>query len=148
MAIERGVDDIDIADLGIEDNSKEILVDVEPRIDEMFEEFDDDDNEILEDGTMLVGMPPPPMMDMGQDFYANLAEVIDSGDLGSIYSDCMSDYQDDRSSRKEWEDQYREGLEFLGIKFEERYDPFEGASGTIHPLLAESFTRFKAHAEQ
>ena len=146
MAIERGVDDIDIADLGIEDNSKEILVDVEPRIDEMFEEFDDDDNEILEDGTMLVGMPPPPMMDMGQDFYANLAEVIDSGDLGSIYSDCMSDYQDDRSSRKEWEDQYREGLEFLGMKFEERSEPFEGASGIIHPLLAESVTQFQAQA--
>ena len=112
----------------------------------MFEEFDDDDNEILEDGTMLVGMPPPPMMDMGQDFYANLAEVIDSGDLGSIYSDCMSDYQDDRSSRKEWEDQYREGLEFLGMKFEERSEPFEGASGIIHPLLAESVTQFQAQA--
>tara|TARA_E500000178_G_scaffold57471_1_gene54003 strand:- start:1808 stop:4387 length:2580 start_codon:yes stop_codon:yes gene_type:complete len=146
MAIERGVDDLDKADLDIQDNTKEITVDVEPRIDEMFEDFDDDDNEILEDGTMLVGMPPAPMMEQGGDFFENLAQVIDDADLGKIYSDCMSDYEDDRSSRKEWEEQYKEGLEFLGMKFEERTEPFEGASGIIHPLLAESVTQFQAQA--
>ena len=150
MAIERGVDDIDIADLDIQDSSREILVDVEPDIDEVFEEFDEDDNEILEDGTMLVGLPPEPMgmgsMMQGGDFFANLAEIIDSTDLGRIYSGCMGDYQDDRSSRKEWEEQYREGLEFLGMKFENRTEPFEGASGIVHPLLAESVTQFQAQA--
>ena len=105
MAIERGINDSDKFDLDIEDRSKEIEITVNPDIEEMFAGVDDDDNEILEDGTMLVGMPPPPMMDMGQDFYANLAEVIDPGDLGRIYSDCMADYQDDRASRKEWEQQ-------------------------------------------
>ena len=146
MAIERGVDDLDKADLDIEDNTKEITVDVEPRIDEMFEDFDDEDNEILEDGTMLVGMPPPMMIDQGEDFFANLADMIDDANLGRIYSECMSDYEDDKSSRKEWEEQYKEGLEFLGMKFEERTEPFEGASGIIHPLLAESVTQFQAQA--
>ena len=60
MAIERGVDDLDKADLDIQDNTKEVTVGVEPRIDEIFDQIDDDDNEILEDGTMLVGMPPAP----------------------------------------------------------------------------------------
>ena len=58
----------------------------------------------------------------------------------------MSDYEDDKSSRKEWEEQYKEGLEFLGMKFEERTEPFEGASGIIHPLLIESVTQFQAQA--
>ena len=146
MAIERGVDDLDKADLDIQDNTKEVTVDIEPRIDEMFDNIDDDQNEILEDGTMLVGMPPAPMMEQGGDFFENLAQVISDADLGRIYSECMSDYEDDKSSRKEWEEQYKEGLEFLGMKFEERTEPFEGASGIIHPLLAESVTQFQAQA--
>ena len=146
MAIERGVDDLDKADLDIQDNTKEVTVDIEPRIDEIFDQIDDDDNEILEDGTMLVGMPPPMMIDQGEDFFENLAQVISDADLGRIYSECMSDYEDDKSSRKEWEEQYKEGLEFLGMKFEERTEPFEGASGIIHPLLAESVTQFQAQA--
>jgi len=152
MAIERGVDDIDIADLQIENNSKEIEINLDSDldgsggIDDIFGGIDDDQNEILEDGTMLVGVPPEPMMDQGGDFFENLAEVIDDGDLGRIYSDCIADFQDDKSSRKEWEQQYREGLEFLGMKFEERTEPFNGASGIIHPLLAESVTQFQAQA--
>ena len=152
MAIERGVDDLDIADLDIQDNSKEIEIDLDSdlddssNIDNIFGDLEDDDNEILEDGTMLVGVPPEPMMGEGEDFFENLAELIDDGDLGRIYSDCVADFQDDKSSRKEWEDQYREGLEFLGMKFEERTEPFDGASGIIHPLLAESVTQFQAQA--
>ena len=152
MAIERGVDDLDIADLDIQDNSKEIEIDLDSdlddgsSIDDIFGNLEDDDNEILEDGTMLVGVPPEPMMGEGEDFFENLAELIDDGDLGRIYSDCVADFQDDKSSRKEWEEQYREGLEFLGMKFEERTEPFNGASGIIHPLLAESVTQFQAQA--
>ena len=59
MAIERGVDDLDIDELGIEDNSKEIEVNVETEIDDMFSGLGDDDEfETLEDGTMLIGAPP------------------------------------------------------------------------------------------
>ena len=157
MAIERGVDELDIEELGIEDNSKEIEVDVETEIDDMFSGLGDDDEfETLEDGTMLIGAPPMPMPGMGmgmgmgmgaeEDFYENLAEVLDKKDLGRIYSECMADFQSDKSSRKEWEQQYRDGLEFLGMKFEERSEPFEGASGIVHPLLAESVTQFQAQA--
>ena len=152
MAIERGVSESDKFDLEIDDNSKEIEVNVDAEfeestdIDNIFGNLEDDQNEILEDGTMLVGVPPEPIIDQGTDFYENLAEIIDTADLGSIYSNCMADYQDDKSSRKEWEDQYREGLEFLGMKFEDRTEPFQGASGIIHPLLAESVTQFQAQA--
>ena len=149
MAIERGVDDVDIQELEIEDNSKEIQIDVE---DDSFDEVlgsgfsEDDDIETLDDGTMLIGMPPPDMMDEGDDFFENLAEVLDRSTLGSLYNDCIADYKDDLSSRKEWEQTYREGLEFLGMKFEDRSEPFEGASGIVHPLLAESVTQFQAQA--
>jgi len=83
MAIERGVDDIDIADLDIEDNSKEIEIDLdsdldnESGIDDIFGGINDDDNEILEDGTMLVGLAPEPMMSQGENFFENIAEVVD-----------------------------------------------------------------------
>ena len=133
MAIERGVDDVDISELDIEDNSKEIQIDVE---DESFDEilgpgFDDEEGiETLEDGTMLIGMPPPVQMGTDvEDFYENLAEVLDRADLGRIYNDCVADYKSDLASRQEWEKTYKEGLEFLGMKFENRSEPFEGASG-------------------
>ena len=112
MAIERGVDDVDIQELEIEDNSKEIQIDVE---DDSFDEIlgsgfsEDDDIETLDDGTMLIGMPPPDMMDEGDDFFENLAEVLDRSTLGSLYNDCIADYKDDLSSRKEWEQTYRAG---------------------------------------
>ena len=148
MAIERGVDEIDISELEIEDNSKEIEISVE---DEAFEEIvgpggDEEGIETLEDGTMLVGMPPPMPVDQGEDFFENIADILDRADLGRIYNDCVADYKSDRSSRREWENTYREGLEFLGMKFEDRSEPFEGASGIIHPLLAESVTQFQAQA--
>ncbi len=148
MAIERGVDDIDIDELDIEDSSKEILISDESEDDlipSLFDGIEDGDESILEDGTMVFGeddlnanAPIP--------FTANLAEELDKTDLGRIYSDLMSSINDDKSSRKEWMDQYTEGLKFLGMKFENRTEPFEGASGVIHPLLAESVTQFQAQA--
>jgi len=147
MAIERGVDDIDKEVLDIEDNSKEIEIGVEEEpVASMFDGLGDEDVETLEDGTMLIGAPPMEQMDQGEDFYANLAETIDEFELGRIYSNAMADFQADKSSRKEWEQQYKEGLEYLGMKFEDRTEPFEGASGVIHPLLAESVTQFQAQA--
>ena len=146
MAIERGVDEIDIDELGIEDNSKEILIGEEVSSDEMIDSMDDDEIQTLDDGTMVFGMEDEAIPNMMGDFNQNLAEILDDQDLGKIFSDCMGDVQDDISSRKEWMDQYKEGLEFLGMKFEDRTEPFEGASGVIHPLLAESVTQFQAQA--
>jgi hypothetical protein len=145
MAIERGVDDVDIDELGIEDNTKEIEVGTESPEDLMFDDMDDEDAALMDDGTMVFGED-----ELSEDttlpFNANLAEVIDKADLGRIYSDLMADIDDDKSSRKEWVDQYTEGLKFLGMKFEDRTEPFDGASGVIHPLLAESVTQFQAQA--
>lgn len=145
MAIERGVDEIDIDELDIEDNSKEILISDESEDELMFDGIEDGDESILEDGTMVFGED-----DLDEDiplpFTANLAEELDKTDLGRIYSDLMGDIDDDKSSRKEWMDQYTEGLKFLGMKFENRTEPFDGASGVIHPLLAESVTQFQAQA--
>ena len=79
-------------------------------------------------------------------FDGNLADVIDSAILGRMASDLVGYIDDDLSSRQDWEDTYKQGLEFLGMKTEERTEPFEGSSGVIHPLLAESVTQFQAQA--
>ena len=142
MAIERGVDDVDMDELDIEDSSKEMLIGVEGEDDQFIEE---EDIQTLDDGTMVFGeadMLDAPMMG----FNDNLAEMMEEGDLGRVFSDCMADIDDDKASRKDWMDQYKEGLEFLGMKFEDRTEPFDGASGVIHPLLAESVTQFQATA--
>ena len=79
-------------------------------------------------------------------FDGNLADVIDEAELNRISSDLVGSIEDDLSSREDWEDTYKTGLEFLGMKTEERTEPFEGSSGVIHPLLAESVTQFQAQA--
>jgi hypothetical protein len=79
-------------------------------------------------------------------FDGNLADVIDEAELGRIASDLSGSVDDDMSSREEWENTYKKGLELLGMKYEERSQPFEGASGVIHPLLGEAVTQFQAQA--
>jgi len=101
----------------------------------------------FDDGSAVVGdyedeMEPRPEVP----FDGNLADVIDEAELGRISSDLVSSIEDDLSSREDWEDTYKKGLEFLGMKTEERSEPFEGSSGVIHPLLAESVTQFQAQA--
>ena len=77
---------------------------------------------------------------------ANLAEYLDDGYLGEISSDLRASFDDDMESRSEWEETYTKGLDQLGVKYEERSVPFEGASGVTHPLIAESVTQFQAQA--
>jgi len=79
-------------------------------------------------------------------FDSNLAEVIDRDVLQSISSDLMSLFDADKSSRKEWEEQYGKGMKMLGFTFEERTKPFKGACGVQHPLLTESIVQFQAQA--
>ena len=79
-------------------------------------------------------------------FDGNLADVVDPAILGRIASDLVGLIDDDLASREDWEDTYKQGLEFLGMKTEERTEPFEGSSGVVHPLLAESVTQFQAQA--
>jgi hypothetical protein len=79
-------------------------------------------------------------------FDANLAEFLDESILGELSSELRSAYEDDLSSRSEWETAYVNGLDLLGLKTEDRSTPFEGASGITHPLIAESVTQFQAQA--
>jgi len=79
-------------------------------------------------------------------FDGNLAEVMEESALGRISSDLVGSILDDLSSRQDWEDTYKKGIEFLGMQTEDRTEPFAGASGVIHPLLAESVTQFQAQA--
>ncbi|MEL0287022.1 MAG: hypothetical protein VXA34_00040 [Gammaproteobacteria bacterium] len=80
------------------------------------------------------------------DHNANLAEVLDDSILGALSSDLGSQVDEDRGSRDEWEEAIAKGLTLLGINYEERSEPFMGASGVTHPLLSEAVTQFQAQA--
>ena len=81
------------------------------------------------------------------DFNANLVEFIDDSDLSKLASDVIDSVKADRESRSDWEKTYTDGLKYLGMKFDEaRSQPFAGASGVVHPILAESVTQFQAQA--
>ncbi len=99
--------------------------------------------EMTEDGGALVNPLEEPM-DVG--FDSNLAEAMDEKDLQNISSDLIGDYKEDHSSRDEWYDAYAKGLKLLGFKYEDRSQPFQGASGVTHPLLSETVTQFQAQA--
>jgi len=79
---------------------------------------------------------------------ANLAEVIEEGDLHSISSELIGLFQSDKESRSDWERSYVDGLDLLGLKHEDRTTPWDGACGVFHPLLAESVIKFQSQAIQ
>ena len=80
-------------------------------------------------------------------FDSNLVDFLDKSDLGKLASDVLESIESDKESRSEWEKTYVEGLKYLGMKFDEtRSQPFQGSSGVIHPILAESVTQFQAQA--
>ena len=78
--------------------------------------------------------------------FANLAEDMSDGELESLGSTLFDQYTEYKESRADWEQSYREGLELLGFKYERRTEPFKGASGVNHPVLAEAVTQFQATA--
>ena len=80
------------------------------------------------------------------DHNANLAEVLDEKLLNELSSELRGQYEEDLESRDEWKEGYVKGLDLLGIKYEERTEPFDGASGVTHPLIAESVTQFQAQS--
>jgi len=79
-----------------------------------------------------------------EDFNANLAESISENELTELVGDLTGDFDDDISSRKDWIQTYVDGLELLGLKIEERTEPWEGACGVYHPLLSEALVKFQA----
>ena len=99
-----------------------------------------------EDGGVEVDFEPSDRRGEDEDFYANLAEEMPERELGRIASELLGEFDSNKASRQEWEDAYADGLELLGFTYEERTQPFRGASGVTHPLLAEAATQFQAQA--
>ena len=85
-----------------------------------------------------------PGVEAADEFDANLAEYISDKDLVEIAGDLLGDFEDDISARKDWIQTYVDGLELLGMKIEERSEPWEGACGVYHPLLSEALVKFQS----
>jgi len=79
-----------------------------------------------------------------EDFDENLADILPEDIISEIVQDLLSDFEDDVNSRKDWMQTYVDGLELLGMKIEERADPWIGACGVYHPLLSEALVKFQA----
>jgi hypothetical protein len=124
-------------------------VDVEQAINDELQQAQDPSVEIMptEDGGAEVSFDPNIAAPMGgEDHYANLAEFLDEDVLVYIGSDLQEKYTDYKTSRQDWEQAYTRGLDLLGFKYEVRTEPFRGASGVTHPVLAEAVTQFQAQA--
>ena len=81
-----------------------------------------------------------------ENFYDNLAPMVSDATLTGVASYVLDSVEDDRNSRDDWEDTYVKGLDLLGMRYESRSEPFEGATGVIHPLLNEAVTQFQSQA--
>ena len=99
-----------------------------------------------EDGGVVIDFDPNADKGDDTDFYGNLAENMSDSELGRIAGELTSEFDANKASRQEWEDTYSNGLDLLGFNYEERTQPFRGASGVTHPLLAEAATQFQAQA--
>ena len=100
-----------------------------------------------EDGGAEVAFDPSQaMMEGSENHFANLAEYLEDDVLGPLGSELKGMFIDYKSSRKDWEDSYTKGLDLLGFKYEDRGEPFQGASGATHPVLAEAVTQFQSLA--
>jgi hypothetical protein len=86
----------------------------------------------------------PQKKQTAEDFDANLADFMDDNELASLGSDLIGDFDKDLGDRKEWIKTYVEGLKLLGLKYEERTEPWQGACGVFHPMLTESVVRFQS----
>jgi len=101
----------------------------------------------LEDGSVQIDFDPSAASPEGGDeHYANLAEFLPDEVLGELGSDLVQKYEDYNASRKDWAQSYAKGLDLLGFKYDMRTEPFQGASGATHPVLAEAVTQFQALA--
>ena len=112
---------------------------------EAIRESGTDGFEMQEDGSAILGESMEDEVET--EFDSNLAEILDSQELRVISNELIAGIEKDKSSRDDWEKTYKDGLEYLGMRFDaERSEPFQGASGVIHPLLGEAVTTFQAQA--
>ena len=156
MAIEprpmAGLMDTNVpSQLDEEDLAAEIEIELPGSMDnnviEMLSEEPPEEIEIYEDGEdTIVDFEPSDTRGESEEFFENLAEELPKSELGYISGQLLDEYEGNRSSRQEWEDAYADGLGLLGFSYDERTQPFRGASGVTHPLLAEAATQFQAQA--
>jgi len=107
-------------------------------------EIEIEDPESVKIGVDGVEIELEPGNEASEDFGANLAEEMDERRLGMLANDLLGDYESDVSSRKDWLDTYVKGLKLLGLKYEDRTEPWPGACGVFHPLLMESAVKFQS----
>ena len=100
---------------------------------------------------VIIGDPNDPTVDEVEveyeeepSFDANLADYIDGDELQSLAAELLEDFDNDRNARKDWEQTYVDGLDLLGLKIEERTEPWNGACGVFHPMLTEAAVRFQS----
>jgi len=99
-----------------------------------------------EEGGAEVNFDPMSQQQVTQDHFANIAELLPEDVLGPLGSELNENYMQYKTSRKDWEDTYTKGLDLLGFKYVNPTQPFQGASGATHPVLAEAVTQFQAQA--
>lgn len=108
-------------------------------------EIENPDMVTLDDGSVEITLIPGGKEDDGGvPFDANLAEHVEESVLAALGEDLVEDYGNDLDSRKEWEKTYTEGLKLLGLQYEERTEPWNGACGVFHPMLTEAVVRFQS----
>jgi hypothetical protein len=105
-------------------------------------EIENPDSVTLDDGSMEITIEPG--KETNDEFNANLAEELDEGQLTELSGDLIGEYDADINSRKDWLTTYVDGLELLGLKVEDRTEPWEGACNVYHPLMSEALVKFQA----
>jgi len=133
MAIEKG---LYAAPMGIADIENEDAPEMEITIE------DPESVELDIDGNPILRIEKEEPSD--EDFDANLAEYMSAQELAQLSGDLIGDFEEDVSSRKDWIQTYVDGLQLLGMKIEERMEPWPGACGVYHPLLSETLVKFQA----
>jgi len=119
-------------------------LDLEEMMDEPALEIEIEDPEAVR-----IGIDGQPILEIEaeeaeDDFNANLAEEMEDDELTELCGDLLGEFEEDLSSRKDWMQTYVDGLELLGLKIEERTEPWPGACGVYHPLLSEALVKFQA----
>jgi len=105
-------------------------------------EIEDPEEVTIKMGDLEIEFDPDRMAD--EDFSANLAEELDEDVLAGIGDELLGDFEEDLNSRRDWMQTYVDGLELLGMKIEERTEPWPGACGVYHPLLSEALVKFQS----
>ena len=137
MAVEKPMEPSDILDAAADELAPSLTVIVE----------DPEAIEVeMEDGSVVVEFGDDPEMDENAPHDANLAEYIKDAELEAVADELIDHFASDRESRSEWASAYIKGMDLLGMKVEERTEPWNGASGVYHPMMTEAVVKFQAQA--